>query len=229
VNATRFPDSEALYGAAARLVETVAAEAIAARGRFRIALAGGTTPRPLYQRLSRSERIDWPHVHVFWSDERCVPSEDPASNAGAARRDLLDRVPVPPSQIHRIEGEHRPIEAADAYEALLRRELGEDGRLDLVLLGLGVDGHTASLFPEQPALSEVHRWILPVRVDAQPPWRVTMTLPLIRRARNVLLLATGTEKAEVVSRIEGGERLPAGRVAPRRGRLTWMIDREAGG
>ena len=229
MNATRFPDAEALYGAATRLVETITAEAITARGRFRIALAGGATPRPLYQRLSQSERIGWPHVHVFWSDERCVPIEDPASNAGAARRDLLDRVPVPPSQIHRIEGEHRPIEAADAYEALLRRELGEDGRLDLVLLGLGVDGHTASLFPGHPALAEAHLWVLPVRIDAEPPWRITMTLPLIRRARNVLLLAVGREKADAFARIERGEGLPAGRVAPREGRLTWMVDREAGG
>ncbi|MGB2984064.1 MAG: 6-phosphogluconolactonase [Candidatus Bipolaricaulia bacterium] len=222
-----FPESGLLYDHAAKAIERLAAEAVRERRRLLVALSGGSTPIPLYERLTRSKAIDWEHVHVFWSDERCVPPDDPASNFAAARRALLDSVPIPAEQIHRIEGERPPIEAADAYEILVRRTLGEEGRLDLVLLGMGTDGHTASLFPRHQALSETERWILPVHVSAEPAWRITMTLPLINAARHVQFLVVGREKANALSRIERGEDPPASRVTPAEGRLTWLVSTES--
>lgn len=224
--------TDLLYDGAAALFSEHSCEAIDARGRFSVALPGGRSPRGLYERLAGSpwrDRIDWPSVHVFWSDERCVPPDDAASNYRTARRCLLDRVPIPRTNVHRIEGERQPLDAADAYEVQLRGFLGPEGHLDLVLLGMGGDGHTASLFPRHQGLLEIHRWILPVHTPAEPPWRITMTLPLINAARHVLFLVTGSEKAQALERIRAGEDLPAARVAPGNGNVTWLLDREAGG
>lgn len=223
-----FTEGDALYDRAVRGFEILAGEAVRRRGRFLVALSGGSTPIPLYERLTRSRVVDWESVHLFWSDERCVPSDDLASNYGATRSALLDRVPVPIEQIHRIEGEQPPLEAADAYEILARGTLGEAGRFDLVLLGIGADGHVASLFPRHQALTETERWILPVHVPAEPAWRITMTLPLINAARNVQFLVVGREKANALYRIERGEDLPAVLVRPTDGEVTWLTDGEAG-
>lgn len=225
-----FSSCEQLYDAAADLFIQRAQRSIAERGRFLVALCGGRDAVALYRRLgepSASDRIHWASVHVLWSDERCVPPDDEASHSRAAHDALLDRVPVPPANVHRIDGERPPLEAADAYEVSLRELLGKEGRIDLVLLHLGADGHTASLFPRHQALTEIDRWILPVHVSREPPWRVTMTLPLINAARAVLFFVTGREKEDAVRRVLAGEDLPATRVRPTDGDLIWLLDREA--
>jgi len=223
----RFDTQEKLFDHAADRAVRIGAEAIGDRGRFLVALSGGETPRPLYERLAVREELDWSAVDIFWTDERCVPATDPRSNTRTVRETLLDRVPIPQERIHPIDGVRRPLDAADACEVELRRVLGADGRLDLVLLGLGAEGHTASLFPRHQALTETGRWIVPAHVSADPPWRVTMTLPLINAARHVLFLATGPEKAEAVRDLIDGKPLPASLVRPTDGELTILVDEQA--
>jgi 6-phosphogluconolactonase len=226
----RFETQEEFYDHAAEQFARIGAAAIRDRGRFLVALSGGKTPRPLLERLALpayAERVDWPAAHIFWADERCVAPTDERSNVRMAREVLLDRVPIPSDRIHRIEGEGRPIDAADAYEVLLHRVLGDDGRLDLILLGIGADGHTASLFPGHQALTETDRWIVPVHVSADPPWRVTMTLPLLNAARHILFLVLGKTKAAAIRDLQEGEPLPASLVRPADGTLTVLVDDEA--
>ena len=224
----RFETTEALYDHAADLFVRIGAGAIEARGRFLVALSGGQTPRPLYEHLGSSAySLDWSKVDFFWSDERSVPPTDPRSNYRSAREVLLDRVSVPPDRVHPIEGELDPLAAADAYEVELRRVLGADGRLDLILFGIGADGHTASLFPRHQALTETERWFVPVHAPAEPPWRVTMTLPLINAARHVLFLATGAEKAVAVQDLVDGKPLPVSLVRPADGTVRFLVDEEA--
>lgn len=231
-------DRQALVDATADLVTACASEAIAARGRFVWALAGGSTPRDLYAALAAPNRrglIDWTRVHVCWGDERCVPPEDPASNYRMACETLLDYVPVPPAQIHRMRGEDDPVHAAAAYEAMLKDVLGvqadgSPGAFDLVLLGLGTDGHTASIFPGGQAGRESSRWVFADRVDAAHGWRLTLTPPVIDAASLVVFLVAGQEKAAVVADVRDGpvafDELPAQRFAFG-GRTVWMLDDEA--
>jgi 6-phosphogluconolactonase len=223
----RFDTREALFAHAAERFVRIGAEAIHERGRFLVALSGGETPRPLYERLAASAKLDWSAVDVFWADERSVPPTDPRSNYRTVRETLLDRVAIPADRIHRIAGELDPLAAADAYEVELRGVLGAGGRFDLILLGMGADGHTASLFPRHQALTETERWIVPVHASAEPPWRVTMTLPLINAARHVLFLAAGAEKATAVRDLVDGKPLPAAMVRPRDGTVTFLVDEEA--
>ena len=223
----RFETREDLYDHASERFARLGAEAIRDRGRFLVALSGGETPRPLYERLAASTEFNWPAIHVFWADERCVAPTDERSNYRMIRQALLDRVKIPADRIHCIEGERRPLDAADTYELVLREVLGWEGRLDLILLGIGADGHTASLFPRHQALVETDRWVVPVHAPADPAWRVTITLPLINAARHVLFLVAGTKKAEAVRALEGEESLPASMVRPVDGTLTFLVDREA--
>ena len=226
----RFDDPEALFAYAAERFAHIGAAAIRDRGRFLVALSGGKTPRPLFERLASpgyAERLDWSAVDVFWADERCTPPDDPASNYGSAHRALLVKVSIPPENVHRIHGELSPLAAADLYELSLRAVLGEEGRLDLIVLGIGADGHTASLFPRHQALTEADRWVVPVHVPADPPWRVTMTLPLINAARHVLMLVAGAEKAGTVRDLASGKPLPASRVQPVDGSPAILVDAEA--
>jgi 6-phosphogluconolactonase len=144
-----------------------------------------------------------------------------------AREALLDHVPIPIENVHRIAGELDPVQAAVSYEAELRTALGFDGHLDLVLLGMGSDGHTASLFPSTAALEERERWVVENYVEKLGAWRITLTLPAINRARQVTFLVAGPSKAEPLARIRAGENLPAGLVQPVEGTLTWLVDREA--
>ena len=221
--------------AAARVVVDVAAAAVAAGGRFVVALAGGETPRTLYGLLAGPYRdaIPWDRVDVCFGDERCVPPDDPASNYRTARSTLLDQVPVAPDRVHRIAGELGGVAAALDYDVRLRRLFGHDSRaatFDLALLGVGPDGHTASLFPGDPALEERDRWVVPA---AAPPGmkvrdRVTVTLPVLNRSRTVLFLCSGEEKREVLARILGGSapELPAARVQGHE-RTLWILDRAA--
>jgi len=223
----RFDSREDLFAHAADRFVRIGAEAIRERGRYLVALSGGKTPRPLHERLAASAKLDWAAVDVFWADERSVPPTDPQSNYRSARETLLDRVPIPADRIHRIAGELDPLAAADAYEVELRRVVGADGRFDLILLGIGADGHTASLFPRHQALTETERWIVPVHAPAEPPWRITMTLPLIHAARHVLFLVTGAEKAQAVQAVEEGSPVPAGLVRPTDGTVTLLVDEKA--
>lgn len=238
-----FPTSDALATGAAECVVTAAAGAVRARGRFVLALSGGETPRALYDKLATSgfvSRVDWPLAEVFWGDERCVPPTDAASNARMARESLLDRVPVPAANVHRIRGEDDPAAAAASYEVQLRAafhtpagspQTVPGGRFDLVLLGLGANGHTASLFPGTAVLRETERWVSAVFVPAPSAWRVTLTAEIINAAAEVLFLVSGREKAAILQRVLEGPRvpevLPAQLIAPTPGRLRWLVDAEA--
>jgi 6-phosphogluconolactonase len=210
-------------------------EAIARAGRFAVALSGGNTPRALYAALAGGEfrsRIAWDRVHFFWGDERSVPADHPDSNYRMAYEALLSRVPAPAANIHRIETERGSAEAAAAYEALLRDffalSRGALPRFDLVFLGLGEEGHAASLFPGSAALEERERLVVAVYVDKLKTDRVTFTLPLLNSAAEVAFLVSGKSKAAAVKQtLRGGADLPAARVAPLNGRLLWFLDKEA--
>jgi 6-phosphogluconolactonase len=234
-----YPDPAALYTAAAERIAAVAREAIAERGLFSIVLSGGETPRGLYALLATPEwrdRLPWAQTLVFWGDERPVGPDDPQSNYRLAATTLLDHVPVPAAQVHRIRGELPPEEAAEAYSQVLARVCtlgpGERPRFDLVLLGLGADGHTASLFPDSPALEALaERLVAANPVPSLGATRITLTAPTINNARQVIFLVTGAAKAEAVAAvIEGPPRptqLPAQLIAPRSGGLVWLLDEPA--
>jgi 6-phosphogluconolactonase len=222
-----YADLSTLIAGAAGFVAESAAEAIAARGSFNVALSGGNTPRPVYQRLA-SANIDWTHVHVFFGDERCVPPRDARSNYHMAKAALLDRVAIPPENVHRMRGEDPPEAAAAAYEVELRNALGDGGRLDLVLLGLGHDGHTASLFPGLAAVTETRRAVMEAYVEFVGMWRLTLTPPTINAARRVVFLVSGDDKAEVLRRLLQGPRqpvvLPAQAIRPSERPALWLLD-----
>lgn len=230
-------DPEALAEAAARTIVDAAIEAVAARGSFRGALAGGETPRATYTRLAGppwSERMPWSRTWVFFGDERGVPPDHKESNYGMAARTLLSRVPIPPGQIFRIRGDAEDPEAAAAEYArdlatVFGTRRGELPRFDLILLGLGVDGHTASLFPGSPVLKEIFRTVAAVHAAAATvPQRFTLTLPVLNAAARVLFLVAGPEKAKVVKATLGEPTtLPAAMVRPTTGELVWIIDRAA--
>ena len=223
--------------AAGRIVEAADA-AIAQRGRFILALSGGETPRLAYRRLAHPEMrnaMRWADTVLLWSDERCVPPDDEGSNYRMAREALLDHVPIPADNILRIRGESCPIAEDERYERALHRLLDApptDGRIDLMLLGVGTDGHTASLFPNSPALIERRRWVLPVA--GPPPYsrRITLTFPIINASRAVIVLATGSRKAPIVRTLldgpaEAAARWPIASVRPRDGVAVWLVDRAA--
>jgi 6-phosphogluconolactonase len=233
-----LPDPAAVAARAAELVADAARRAAEARGRFVVALAGGGTPRAAYERLAGASPMPWAATHVWFGDERCVPPDHADSNYRMAREALLARVPVPEQQVTRIEGERAPADAADRYDALLRGDAtahaGAAGAaFDLVLLGVGPDGHTASLFPGGEALHESERWAVavpaPERVGPHVP-RVTLTPPALGRAREVLVLVTGAEKrgAAAAALAGGDDAPPAGRVRGRE-RTVWLLDAAAAG
>ncbi|HUP19303.1 MAG TPA: 6-phosphogluconolactonase [Gemmatimonadota bacterium] len=233
-------DLEDLAGRAARLFSEAARAAVAARGRFAVALSGGSTPRPVYERLAgphHREEVPWARIEFFWADERCVPPEAPDSNYRMARETLLDRVAVDPERVHRIRGEAEPAAAARECAGELRRALDAAGEepphLDLALLGLGPDGHTASLFPDSAAIESDRlaeavpaALVLPPVVD-----RVTLTPVALNAARAVAFLVSGGSKAAAVrAALEGPRdpaRCPAQAIAPTRGRARWLLDAEA--
>ena len=229
-----LPGLADLADAAAREVADAASAAVKDRGRFCIGLSGGSTPRALYERLAKSplrKGIPWARTLFFWGDERCVSPRSPRSNYRMARESLLAPLRIPPAQVFRMRGEIDPGRAAHLYRDVLAKQFGPGGPvLDLILLGLGPDGHTASLFPETRALSEDRRAAVANRVPALREWRLTLTYPAINAARRVLFLVSGAQKAEVVARIlkkeRGYRRLPAAGV--RALSVVWMLDEEAG-
>ena len=230
-----FSTPAALAEDAAERFAALAQGAVEKRGRFTVALSGGGAPQLLFRRLAADpfvELIPWEQTHVFWGDERCVPPDDPGSNYRSAREALLDHVPLPAGQIHRVRGEWPPEQAAQAYEDELHQVFGSGRpRFDLILLGLGDDGHTASLFPDSPTLEEKERLVVPAvaQYENRPAERVTFTLPLLNHARQIMFLVTGTAKADILPRVlrRTVPELPAARVQPAAGELTWWIDEAA--
>lgn len=230
--------ADVLAEVAAREVLAAAEAAVAAQNRFTIALAGGATPRASYERLALPplrDRMPWTRTWVFFGDERGVGADHRDSNYRMAHEALLSKVPVPPAQVFRIRGEaDDPEEAAAAYAREVARVFesrrGELPRFDLVLLGLGIDGHTASLFPGSPVLKEIFRPVAAVHASAASiPQRFTLTLPVLNAAARVIFLVSGAEKAKVVKAALGphGATLPAGMVRPADGHVLWLVDRAA--
>jgi 6-phosphogluconolactonase len=278
-----YPDSDRLARAAAQQFRTLAAGAIAAHGLFAVALAGGSTPRAAYALLATEEfaarpstesilskaeglrtGVDWSRVHIFWGDERCVPPDHPDSNYRMVRETLLDHIPLPARNVHRIRGEINPEEAAADYERTLRSFFAQqpkrhycgtggtccatgeketrvlpipsvvsavEPRFDLVLLGMGQDGHTASLFPGTAALHEGARWVVAHYVDKLSAWRVTLTPVVFNAAAHVTFIVSGAGKAERLREVLAGpyqpDVLPAQVVRPTDGRLLWLVDAAA--
>jgi 6-phosphogluconolactonase len=225
-----LPDLDALAREAADRFVALARSAITSHGRFTVALAGGSTPQLLYEQLV-TQPIAWPHVHVFWGDERCVPSDHPDSNFGMAQRDLLSHVDIPAQNVHRLQGELDPVQAAQRYEAELHAVFGTQPRFDLILLGMGADAHTASLFPGTPALHEQQRWVVAHYVDKLQANRLTLTPPIINDAANVIFLIAGADKAAALRSVWHGphdpDQFPAQSVMPTTGRLIWLVDQAA--
>jgi 6-phosphogluconolactonase len=232
-------DGEAVALRVADLFALAAQESSAARGRFAVALSGGETPRAYLKALARqqfSQKIPWRRTHLYWGDERCVPPDDAASNYGLAREAFIRHVPIPPENVHRMRGEDLPEEAAHEYDAELRRLAAlarprvEVPVFDLVLLGLGPDGHTASLFPYSDALAVEDELCVPTTAPDGSP-RLTVTAPVINAARRVWFVVSGASKAGMVAEVVEGLRVPnavpAQGVAPAHGSLTWFLDEDA--
>lgn len=226
-----LPDSERLIEAAAEHFVATARSAIAKRGVFFVALAGGSTPKGLYQKLATSpyiEQIDWARVQIFFGDERCVPATHDDSNFKMARLAMLDHLPIPPENVHRM-----PTESGDADEVARRyaetiKSVLQESPFDLVLLGLGPDGHIASLFPETAALEVTDSLTTSLFVEKFQSWRVTLTYPVINAARQVIVFIAGEAKAEIVRDIttEAVTGLPVQRLAPT-GDYYWFMDKAA--
>jgi len=232
-----YGDAEQLARAAAELFVKVSSESIIARGRFRVALSGGSTPRRVYELLATtafSSRVDWENVDIFWGDERYVAADDRDSNYRMAAEVLLLRVPVPSANIYRVPTEiSPPSAAAAAYEDNIRQCFGESvpvPQFDLIGLGLGTNGHTASLFPHSPALQETSRLVLADFVAEVNAWRISMSAPLLNRGRTVAFLIEGEQKAQVLRDVLLGPRdpqhLPAQLIVPQ-GKLLWLVDEAA--
>lgn len=228
-----FPDAEALSLAAAKLFVEVSQSAQTRAGRFSVALAGGTTPKRVYELLAGDEfrgRVDWPRCHVFFGDERAVPPDHAESNFRMANETLLARVPVPTENIHRMRGESDAVANARLYEDEMREYFGtgEWPALDLVLLGMGDDGHTASLFPRTAALTESSVWVAANWVERLNSFRLTLTPMAINHAKNILFMVAGGAKADRLNEVVNGEydpeRLPAQLIKPLGGKLRWFVD-----
>lgn len=232
-----YPDTDSLSHAAARYIVQVAQESIVTHGRFTLALSGGNTPKKLYGLLASEpyrSQIDWALVEIFWSDERCVPPDSADSNFHMAQEVLLSKVPIPAQQVHRVPADAPDRDAASlAYTQEMQRVFGTNAvpSFDLIQLGMGPEGHTASLFPHQSSLHEQTRLIMPVTVPKPPPPRLTFTPPLLNAAVHVLFLVTGADKAEAVQAVLEGDyqpdEYPAQIVKPTKGEVTWMFDTAA--
>jgi len=227
------------HRAAQHIVETVE-QAVAARGRARVAISGGSTPKPTFQLLGDPAqpwraRMPWDRLELFWVDERCVPPDHPDSNYRMTHEALLDHVPLTPAQVHRMEGELDPEEGAARYESGLRNTFRLEGAeapaFDLIQLGMGPDGHTASLFPHTAALHELGRLSVANHVQNKDAWRITLTWPVINHARSVFFLVAGADKAAILREVLLGprdvERLPSQLIRPLGGILTLILDRAA--
>jgi len=233
-----LPDAAGVAAEAARRFVAHAREALERRGRFVVALSGGSTPRELHRLLSappHAGQVDWARTTVLFGDERCVPPDDEQSNYRMARETLFERVPIPSWRIERMLGEQDPAAAALDYRRRMHTLFAADDgpRIDLVLLGMGPDGHTASLFPGTRALDETEHWVVANHVPKLNAWRITLTYPALNAARNVLFMIAGASKAPVFAEAFGGtphdSPYPAERVLPSDGALTVLVDEAAAG
>lgn len=231
-------DAEELNRKAAERFVGLAQQAEQERGRFTVALSGGSTPRRLYALLATPEyreRIPWPRVHLFWGDERCVPPDHPESNYRMIQESLLSKIAIPERNVHRMAGEKEPQIAAAEYEAELKSffQLCDGGlpRFDLILLGLGEDGHTASLFPGSEALKDTKHLVAAVYVGKLKSHRLTLTLPVLNQAAQIMFLVAGASKAAILKEVLNGDPIssswPAAKVRPVSGQLTWMVTGDA--
>lgn len=232
-----FADLDALSHAVSAECVRAANDAVSGRGKCLIALSGGHTPERAYQIWSTEyrEKMPWSKAHFFWGDERFVGSDDPKSNYRMAREKLFKNAPVPPENIHPILTTYpQADQAAKEYESVLRTFITESGpSFDVMLLGIGVEGHTASLFPGSPALAEQKRWVVGVKAPAEPPLRISLTFPVLRRARATYFLAAGADKAEIVATLrrdsaEELAKLPVAILKPE-GETIWFLDKAADG
>jgi 6-phosphogluconolactonase len=231
-----YNDGDELGVAAAELFMEKAHQAVKQRGRFTVALAGGETPRRIYEILAKEpykSRIPWQKIHIFWGDERYVPSSDIRSNQLMARQSLLDHVPIPNGQIHPITCESTPAQSAEDYEQVIRSTfIGENPQFDFIFLGLGADGHTASLFPNSEVLKERKRLVGHGYAVEQNSYRITLTAPFINQAATIVFLVIGDSKAKVLYEVLEGpkdlQRLPSQMIASPKGELHWLLDQEAG-
>jgi len=231
------PDAAAASRASADLLVQTSREAVARTGRFTVALTGGSSPVQLYKLLAAApyrDQVPWAQTFVFWGDERAVPHADERNNARMAFDLLLDHVPVPPAQIHRMSGEGAPDESARQYEALLKAHFaGGPPQFDLILLGMGDDGHTASMFPGTDVVHERERWVKELFLASQQMYRITLTAPLINQARRIVFQAFGAGKAATLKRVLEGpdqpDQLPSQLIKPTSGELHWFLDEAAAG
>jgi 6-phosphogluconolactonase len=233
---TVVADASSLYQSAVQEFSRCAVEAVSARGCFSVALSGGNTPRGVYSLLAAQYKatLPWDKISVFFGDERHVPPDDPESNYKMANEALLSKVPIPQQNIFRVQAELPAEEAADSYDRRLREFFGLAAnawpRFDLIFLGLGDDGHTASLFPGSAALQETSRLVVANWVEKFKSYRITFTYPVINHAAEVAFLVSGKSKAQVMKEVlapTAGKAYPAQRVRPQTGRLLWIMDRDA--
>ena len=227
-----FPDTAALNEATARFIAETAALVLREKENFSIALSGGSTPRALYELLASEKfanEIEWRRTLVFFGDERCVEPTDKESNFRMAHEALLSKIEIPEKNIFRMRGEIEPQDAAAEYERLIKSALGENPRLDLILLGLGDDGHTASLFPESPALEEKEKLVVANFVEKLGAFRLTLTLPAINSAANAVFLVAGAGKAHALKKVlsNNTDDFPAARVKPEKGKCLFFLDESA--
>lgn len=230
-----LPDSVALAQTAAQEFHKVAEAAVQERGRFSVALSGGNTPRAIYSLLaSEHKELPWDRIHVFFGDERHVPPDHPDSNFRMASESLLSKLPIPENNVHRVRAELDADVAATEYEQELVNffHLGnqEMPRFDLVFLGIGEDGHTASLFPGSNALTETSRRVVANWVEKFKSFRITFTFPVLNHSAEIVFLISGADKAQILSEVlrPGAQKYPAQGVQPENGRLLWLVDQDAG-
>ena len=229
----KVADPQLLAERAADEFAMSASAAVRGTGRFAVALSGGKTPRAMLETLS-TRTLDWRSIHFFWSDERCVGPDDPNSNYGMARNALFSKIGASDLNVHRMHGELDPLVGASAYDAELRAFFGTAAPVfDLLFLGLGPDGHTASLFPGTAALGITDAWCAANEVSepVASPWRLTLTYPAINAARRVIFLVEGADKSDILANVLGNEkdvrRYPAQGIAPTDGELVWLVDSAA--
>ena len=227
------PGAPDLAEAGAALFEQTMADAVQSRGQAAAALSGGSTPRAMNRLLAEppfADRIPWREIHLFWVDDRMVPVDDPASNFGAAREDFIAHVPIPAQQVHPMPVNDSPSANADAYTRELEKYFGsKPPDFDLILLGIGTDGHTASLFPDQAEAHRGREWVLSTKGGQPDVYRLTLNYPLLNRARTAAFMVSGRGKAEMVRILlcEDAVQYPPQRIDPENGRLIWLLDQPA--